>query len=165
MKNTNTTNNATIDFSKMDSFDIFTDFDYKTVTNEDVAHIGDVLKTLRDDFVVTKADTTLFDVRPSHGEIIANIGSIVSTCKGVSVWFTVNDIGVRITDEYMQEFNNVDTCKMLLDIKSHKYIKKQHETRYTFNSIDNMLSFMSDLFNYYNASDTVEIENTESVAI
>ena len=158
--------NKTIDFSTMTSFELFPEFDYKSVTNDDVKLIDTTLKSLNDDFVTTKADTTLFEVAPSHGELLANIHSIVNTCKGVSVWLTVKDIGVRITDTYMQEFSSVDTCKMLLDIHTHKYLKKQHETRYTFNSIANMLDFMSDLYNCYNASqsdNTKEVVMTESV--
>lgn len=163
-------NNVTIDTTNMESFELFPAFDYKSVTNEDIVRIKAVFDSFNYDLKVTSADVSLFDVRPSHGELIANIGSLFNTCRGVSVWLTVKDFGVRIDQKHYDDFCNIDTCKMLLqDVKKAKVKHNQahgNEYRYSFNSVDSMISFMSDLFDCYNASKhetTKEIVTVESV--
>lgn len=151
------------------NFDIFTNYDGHTISNLDVTKmrtffdnmpVGD--KKLK----VTSADVKLFDV--DGGEQIANIDVIQNKCHGLSVWVTKKDLGVRFTQKYLDMFSQSPICKCYLDnIKVYKFIKRDKERRYAFYSIDSLVRFLTDLFDYYNAymesTATKVIETAESV--
>lgn len=125
-------------------------FDYKSVDNNAIAKLEKELAKLNYDFVVTKSDVTLFDVRPSHGELLANVGGLLSRCKGCSVWLTCKDVGVRLNAEHIERFASV--ASSVLDSVAYKTDKRNVERRYSFDSLDSATTFISKLVTAYNKS-------------
>ena len=125
-------------------------FDYKSVDNNAIAKLEKELTKLNYDFVVTKSDVTLFDVRPSHGELLANVGGLLSRCKGCSVWLTCKDVGVRLNQEHLERFESVasDTLASV----AYKTDKRNVERRYSFDSLESAITFISKLVTAYNKS-------------
>jgi hypothetical protein len=125
-------------------------FDFKSVDNNAIAKLEKELAKLNYDFVVTKSDVTLFDVRPSHGELLANVGGLLSRCKGCSVWLTCKDVGVRLNAEHLERFESV--ASNTLESVTYKTDKRNVERRYSFNSLESATMFISSLVTAYNKS-------------
>lgn len=125
-------------------------FNFKSVDNNAIAKLEKELAKLNYDFVVTKSDVTLFDVRPSHGELLANVGGLLSRCKGCSVWLTCKDVGVRLNTEHLERFESV--ASDILDSVAYKTDKRNVERRYSFDNLDSATTFISKLVTAYNKS-------------
>lgn len=125
-------------------------FNFKSIDNNAIAKLDRELAKLNYDFAVTKSDVTLFDVRPSHGELLANVGGLLSRCKGCSVWLTCKDVGVRLNQEHLERFESV--ASDTLESVAYKTDKRNVERRYSFDSLDSATTFISKLVTAYNKS-------------
>lgn len=135
------TNNATVN-----------KFDYKSVTNTDIETLRKSLDALNCDFVTTKADVKVFDIHVGKGELLANVGGLLSRCKGFSVWLTVNDVGVRMSADYIEKYK---TSKELENV-AYKLKKRDNERRYSFSSLADATAFISSVVTATAKKDTAK---------
>ena len=114
-------------------------FDYKSVKNADIETLRKSLDALNCDFVTTKADVNVFDIHVGKGELLANVGGLLSRCKGFSVWLTVNDVGVRMSADYIEKYKSAKE----LENVAYKLKKRDNERRYSFSSLSDAIVFIS----------------------
>lgn len=158
--------------TNMNKIALFHDFNLNSdVTNKSVAQLKTFLNNVSfgsHKMVTTGADVKLFDIHEGHGELLSNVDTLNTKCHGLSIWATVKDIGVRLTQEYYEEFKKAPACDLLMNVKGYTLKgRKNPELRFTFESIESTCRFLYSLFTYYNAyqqkSATKLIESVESV--
>lgn len=143
---------------------LFDEYNTVNVNNKTVAQLKAFLDNVSTDnakMVTTKCDASLFDFE--SGELLSNVNGLMNRCKGLSVWATKNDIGVRFNQEYIDMFSSVPACKMLLD-NVYQYRVSCKERRYSFESVGEACRFLGHLYDYYKAGNaTKEVSTAKEV--
>ncbi len=130
------------------------------LVNADVAKLESLARAF-DLKLVDLTDVSISNVDRDNGFLIGNVGRLNYKCHGVSIWYTKDDIGVRITRNYYNSLNDIQ--KFFLDVMFNSKKKKDvKERRYSFIDIKDVVFFLSTLKAYESVA-TKEIADTESV--
>lgn len=134
-------------------------FTYKRINNADLALLRSVASAFN--LSVTSCNVDMFDLE--SGEIIANIGGLATKCKGLSVWATRKDIGVRLHEDYISKHLNNEAVKAIIN-SNYKHLQHKTERRYSFSNMRDVVFFISSLSAYSN-KETKAIKESETIAV